>query len=331
MSNKQAIINAIKDMDIEKLEQLLEDDRPYMDVPKALFLEKLKIQFDRCNKNKVTSFDKLISGVCASCNKGCKGYSFVTKDNQALDLFFEEENGEVTDVYLCNKLETEEEVSPKHQMYFSFYEDEKVTFKPSVDFLIKQQKIEDATTEFEQFKDRFVFIEEIGHWKNKHQELIKEFDFPSFFVEKRYLAFKPFRDLCANIRYVIDHLEKHMFAMQALSELDATENEKELVYWLFTYERSYLSDYGFDRLDGWEQSSLITLKEYPSIIIDCSGYIESLKFSFLYSKHHDELIEKYNPTKEHFEKSDGGIVYSLENHLRLHGMYLDILPEEKQN
>lgn len=327
MSNKQIIINAIKEMDIHKLGELLDDNRPYMDVPKSLFLSKLKIQFDRCEKNEITSFDKLVSGVCASCNKGCEGYSFITKDNQALDLFFEEENDEVTDVYLCNKLETEDNISPKHQMYFSFYEDEKVTFKPSVDFLIKKQKIENAITEFEQFKDRFVFIEEIGHWKNKHQELIKEFDFPSFFVEKRYLAFKPFRGLCDNIRYVIDHLEKYKFAMQALSELEATENEKELVYWLLTYDFSYLSDYGFERLDDWEQSGLITLKEYPSIIIDCSGYIESLQFSFIYRKYHDELIEKYNPTKEHFEKSNGSIEYSLENHLRIHEMYLDILPE----
>lgn len=330
-TNKQTIIQAIKEMDIEKLEELLDVNRPYMDVPKALFLEKLKIQFDRCKKNKITSFDKLISGVCASCNKGCKGYSFITKDNQALDLFFEEENGEVTDVYLCNKLETEEKDTPIHQMYFSFYEDEKVTFKPSVDFLIKKQKIEDAIAEFEQFKDRFVFIEEIGYWKNKYKELIEEFDIPFFFVEKKYLVFQPFRDLCDNIRFVIDHLEKHKFAIQALSELEATESERELVYWLFTYEWSHLNEYSFERLDGWEQSGLITLKEYPSIIIDCSGYIESLQFSYLYNKHHEELIEKYNPTKEHFEKSNGGIEYSLESHLRIHEMYLDILPEKDQN
>ena len=329
MSNKQTIIQAIQEMDIQKLEELLEDDRPYMDVPKELFLEKLKIQFDRCKKNEIVSFDKLISGVCASCNKGCKGYSFVTKDNQTLDLFFEEDNGEVTDVYLCNKLETEEKISPKYEMYFDFYEDEKVTFNPSVDFMIKKQKIDNAITEFEQFKDRFVFIEEIGHWKNKHHELIKEFDFPSFFVEKRYLMFQPFRGLCDNIRYVIDHLEKHKFAMQALSELEVTENEKELVYWLFTYEWSHLSDYSFERLEGWEENCLITLKDYPSIVIDCSEYIESLQFSFLYNKHHEDLIKKYEPTKEHFKQSDGGIVYSLENHLRLHGKYLDILPELK--
>ena len=329
MSKKEIIINAIKEMDIEKLEQLLDDNRPYMDVPKSLFLDKLKIQFDKCKKNEVTSFDKLVSGVCASCNKGCKGYSFVTKDNHTLDLFFEEENEEVTDVYLCNKLEVKEKISPNYQMYFNFYEDEKVTFKPSVDFLIKKQNIENAITEFEQFKDRFVFIEEIGYWKNKHLELVNEFAAPFFFREERYLLFEPFSGLCSNLRNVIEHIEKHKFAIQALSELEATENEEELVYWLFTYEWGHLSDYGFERLHGWEQNGLITLKEYPSIIIDCSGYIESLQFSFLYSKHHDDLVEKYNPTKEHFEKSSGGIEYSLESHLRIHGMYLGILPEKK--
>lgn len=329
MSHKQKIINAIKEMDIHKLEQLLDDNRPYMDVPKTLFLDKLKIQFDRCKKNEINSFDKLISGVCASCNKGCKGYSFMTKDNQALDLFFEEENDEVTDVYLCNKLETEEEISPKHQMYFSFYEDEKVTFNPSVDFLIKKQKIDNAITEFEQFKDRFVFIEEIGYWKNKYDELIKQFSYPFFLSEKRYKTFQPFNDLCGNIRYVIDHLEKHKFATQAFLEFEAIENEKELVYWLFTYERNSLSDYGFERIEGWKQNGLITLKMYPSIIIDCSGYIESLQFSYLYEKHHDDLMKKYDPTSEQIQMHGGSVEYSLASFLRLHGLYSDILPENE--
>lgn len=331
MSKKQTIIQAIQEMDIQKLEELLEDDRPYMDVSKSLFLNKLKELFDERKKNEISSFNDIVPGICARCNKGCKGYSFITKDNHVLDLFFEGVDGEVTDIYLCNELETDKQLSPKYQMYFSFYKDEKVAFKPSVDFLIKKQKIEDAIAEFEQFKDRFVFIEEIGYWKNKYKELIEEFDIPFFFVEKKYLVFQPFRDLCDNIRFVIDHLEKHKFAIQALSELEATESERELVYWLFTYEWSHLNEYSFERLDGWEQSGLITLKEYPSIIIDCSGYIESLQFSYLYNKHHEELIEKYNPTKEHFEKSNGGIEYSLESHLRIHEMYLDILPEKDQN
>lgn len=328
MTNKQIIINAIKEMDIIKLYELLDDERSYMDVSKTLFLEKLKTQFDNCKKNEVTSFEKLTSGVCDSCNKGCKAYRFITNDNQTLDLFFEEENDEVTDIYLCNKLDVNDKITPNYQIHFDFYEDEKVAFIPSIDFLINKQKIESALNEFHQFKNNIVSIEDIRFWKMKHAELLNEFDINPF--RKKYLEFKNFEEVIWPINSIVKLLDKKQFAVQALSELEAVENEEELVYWLFTYKRSHLSNYSFKRLKNWEQNGFITFEDYPSITIDCSSCLESLKFSFLYYKYHDELIEKYNPTKEHFEKSNGGIIYSLENHLRIHGIYLDILPEENK-
>ena len=329
MSNKQTIIQAIQEMDIQKLEELLEDDRPYMDVSKSLFLNKLKELFDERRENEISSFNDIVPGICARCNKGCKGYSFITKDNHVLDLFFEGVDGEVTDIYLCNELETDKQLSPKYQMYFSFYKDEKVAFKPSVDFLIKKQKIEEASAEFDEFKNRLVWLEEFGYWKTKYHEVIKSLDFPYIFTQDTYLAFEPFRETCNEIRDLIDHLEKRQFAINALSELKEVESEKELVYWLLTYKKSYLSDYGFVRLDGWEQSGLITLEKYPLMIIDCSEYIESLQFSFLYNKHHDELLKKYDPTSEQIKQYGGSVTYSLTSFLRLHGKYLDILPELK--
>ncbi len=325
MSNKQLIINAIKEMDIKKLELLLDNNRSYMDVPKALFLEKLKQQFDYSKQIEVFSFDKVLLGICNSCNKGCDAYTFLTKDNNALDLFFEEKDGQVSDIYLCKNLKNEKNILPKYKMYFDFYEDEKVTFKPSIDFLIKKQKIELAITELKLFKDKFVSIIELSHWKKKHQELLTVFYFNIF--NKRYKEFLPFEDLTYDIKNVVALLEKHKLSKQAMLEFNLIENEKELVYWLFAYESKHLSNYGFKRLEGWEKSSLIAFENTTSMVIDCSICHESLEFSYLYNKHTTDLLEKYKPTKEHFNQSNGGVLYSLENHLRIHGMYLDILPE----
>ncbi|GGG51870.1 hypothetical protein [Bizionia arctica] len=324
---KQQIIQAIKNFDIQKLEQLLDDNRSYMDVTKELFLKNLKQQFDYKKEYQIFSFKEIIPGTCQTCHKGCIAYTFKTEDNCVLNLFFEETNGEVTDIYLCNNLKHDKKIKPKYSMYFFFYEDEKVNFTPSIEFLIKKQKIEDALTDFKNFNGKTVLIEDIHYWGQKHRELLESLSVLPFMLD--YKQFKPFQDFSLDIKNVIELVEKHEFAKQAISELNTVENEKELVYWLFTYEWTHLSNYGYERLKGWKKSSFITFENTTSIVIDCSSCNESLKFSYLYNKHTYNLIEKYKPTPDHFTNAKKGIEYSLESYLRTHGMYLDILPEEK--
>ncbi|EGV43615.1 hypothetical protein BZARG_2637 [Bizionia argentinensis JUB59] len=327
MTNKQQIISAIKEMNIEKLERLLDDNRSYMDVTKQLFLKTLKQQFDHKKENKIFSFDKIIPGICNTCNKGCAALTFITDDNCALNLFFEENDDRVTDIYLCNDLKHEEKITPRYAMYFEFYEDEKVNFTPSIEFLIKKQKIEYALSDFEKFNNKTILIEDIEYWGTKHRELLESFSTIPFMND--YKQFELFQEFSTDIKQVLALIEKHEFAKQAISEFKTIESEKELVYWLLTYQWSNLSLYGFNRLEGWKESNLITYKNKPSIIIDCSSYPESLEFSYHHGKHEEDLINKYEPTPEHFKIAKKGITYSLESHLRAHGMYLDILPEEK--
>ena len=191
-----------------------------------------------------------------------------------------------------------------------------------------KQKIEEALAEFDQFNGRFVFIEEFGYWKNKYQNLYDEFNLPKLFRNEDYIAFQPFRELCGNIRILINHLENQNIAKLALSELDKVDTEKELVNWLMKNDDKYISDYGIERLKGWEENSNIKIKSYPLMTINASSCKETLRFTQLYNKHYNKLLKKYKLKKMHFKNSDAGFMYPLAIHLRIHGVYLDLLPQD---
>jgi len=55
MQKKKTIIKAITTMNINLLDVLLDDDKPYMDVPKPLFLEQLNLEFNKFKKKELTN------------------------------------------------------------------------------------------------------------------------------------------------------------------------------------------------------------------------------------------------------------------------------------
>ena len=96
MTKKEAIIKYITEMNADMLDILLDDDKSYMDVPKITFIEKLDKIFDRLKDQGISNFSRVMKGHCGgNCNNGCGGYTFLTEDNQSLDLIIEEENEEV--------------------------------------------------------------------------------------------------------------------------------------------------------------------------------------------------------------------------------------------
>ncbi len=314
-------------MDIQKLNQLLDNQRSYMKVSKSLFLESLKREFDSVKKNEIHNFDRIVNGVCNSCNKGGKAYKFITNDNHTLDLFIEEKNGNVTDIYLCNDLKTQEKIAPDYNLYFFFYEDQETDFKPSVNFLIKKQKIDEATAHFLSFQGKTISIQDLIYWKTKFQEATEEFESAGIFDLERYKLTQDFSELCIIVNDVIKNEEQINMAKQAMFEYSNITSEKELVYWLLTYEKQTLWGICYERKIGWEQTGLISFKKFPSISIDCTNYIEALQLTYWHSKHNFEITEKYAPNFTNRKEPRKEIEYSLVAHLRFSNKYLDLLPE----
>lgn len=111
------MIKAIAEMNITLLDVVLDDDRAYMDVSKELFLKKLNNEFEDLKGNGINKFEIIKKGTCASCYKGCGGYTFLTKNNDFLDLLFIENNNEIEDLFLCSEFINEEKLQKNNHIY----------------------------------------------------------------------------------------------------------------------------------------------------------------------------------------------------------------------
>ena len=315
-------------MNISLLDFVLDDERAYMDVPKELFLKKINKEFDWLKKKGITQFSQVVKGYCGDCNKGCGGYTFLTDNKDYLDLLFEEEGNEIQDIYICSKFINEKEIEKEYEVYFSFYEDEKTNFKPSIDILIKKSNIEIAEEDFNQFKNNITDVEDICNWHYNSEKIGNSFD---LFEEFDYKFYKSFGKIKAEISSIYEIVAKYKLAVKAMKEFNSFDlkNEKNLVNWVLKYKNDNISFSSYEKNKNWEQNSLIHLESDPTVIFDCSKYKESLLFSDIYERYYLMLCEKYSPTKKHFEQNGGEVEGSLSTFLYLHGVHLDILVNHK--
>jgi len=324
MTEKQKLILAFKSLDFEALEVLLDDNRSYMDVSKDLFLSTLKQKINEYENLK--SYESVVEGICNHCNKGCKAYRFKAENLPSLPLYFEEKEEKVIDIYLCNALKEDSPDENDWDIYFSFYEEEKVDFKPSVEHLIILQRVEKAVQEFNNLENLgLVPIEEVVHWYNKMKVLANELNLNDPFFSIEYKAYKHIDSLYSEVSNLVHNYNKNHLAQKALDKYHKidTEDEKSLVKWLLENEGNYFFE--LKKTDNWEKTGFLILETYPNLLVDCNGYLDGFILNEIYYNHFGEIMEKYQPTQEHFEQNGGSVECSLESYLKLHNKYLDLL------
>ncbi|MCX6198777.1 MAG: hypothetical protein NTY88_06095 [Bacteroidetes bacterium] len=108
----EAVIYFMAHLDIEMVSSFLDDDRTYQDFPKYLFISKLIKAFEQFEKadDRVLSLHK---GGCAGCSKGCRGFTFLGKQGDYMDILFLMEGDEIKDIYECSNFVNDEEVLNK--------------------------------------------------------------------------------------------------------------------------------------------------------------------------------------------------------------------------
>ena len=106
-NQSEAIPHFIKTMDIEMINTFLDDNLTYQGFEKYIFISKLQDAFEEFknfgNKKFITHI-----GECNSCNKGCKGFSFVgNMTNNYMDIIVESADGKIKDLYKCADFKNE--------------------------------------------------------------------------------------------------------------------------------------------------------------------------------------------------------------------------------
>ena len=106
-NQSEAIIHFIKTMDIEMIDSFLDNDRKYQEFEKYLFISKLQDAFEQFKNFGDTKFIAH-AGECNSCNKGCKGFSFIgNMTNNYMDIIVESADGKIKDLYECANFKNE--------------------------------------------------------------------------------------------------------------------------------------------------------------------------------------------------------------------------------
>jgi hypothetical protein len=331
MTQKQAIIKAITNFDVDMLDVILDQDS-YMNVPKELFLKTLRQKFYYLKTEGSDKFIKVIPGNCNKCFKGRGGYTFLTANQRTLDLLFTEEDGHVTDLFVCSDFNTDE-VLEKDSIYFYFKDDEQINYNPSEDVRNFQNRIEKILRDFKKLENTIVEIDTFRAWLNEYREINDLVDpFSSYkFVESLHHLYK-------SISRVYDLVRHHEFAKVAMKHYKSIDltNKSQVIDWLLQYEDSDLCWYDdFTITENWQETNFILLKNYyyeenvainnyDNIIIDVSPYRIALAFTMQYSTLHQDYMNKYNPTDEMYDKY-GGFSGGLSDYLFAWGAFPDLL------
>ena len=108
----EAVIYFMAHLDIEMVSSFLDDDKTYQDFPKYLFVSKLIKAFEQFEKagDRVLSLHK---GGCAGCSKGCRGFTFLGKQGDYMDILFLMEGDKIKDIYECSNFVNDEEMPNK--------------------------------------------------------------------------------------------------------------------------------------------------------------------------------------------------------------------------
>lgn len=311
-------------LDFEALNSLLDDDRSYMNVSKEMFLNALKNEIDK--EEGLVAYDTVVVGICNSCNKGCAAYKFKADNQLSLNLFFEEEDGDITDIYLCHDLKVGEAESDEFDIYFYFHEEDKVDFTYPVEYLIKLQKIEKAIADFNGLAAKgLVDVEEVVYWYDKQKALAKSLDLDIPFSAYRYKGYLKIASLYAKVSQLAHNYKNINLAKEAMSKYKKIDkkDERNIVKWLLEYEDNYF--FPLKKTDNWEKTGIIILETEINLAVDYSGYFDTLDFDAVFDAHYYTITNKYKPIGfKPAEDEKGGIEYNLKTFLKLHNKYKDL-------
>ena len=324
MSQKEEFILALKGMEFERINNLLDDEKSYMNVSKSLFLNRLQKSIKKSVGFK--NFTAVVTGQCNMCNKGSLAYQFIGNNKATLNLFIQEIDGTIMDIYLCNSIQTTLEPSGISAISFSFFDDEEVDFVPSLSHLILLQKIDRTIDEFNKLAELVLIpFEELEYWYQKNEYLISVLHLNNPFKRPNFKSFEKIIEIFKPIHFLVKNSQDNRKAELALQEYSAfkKDDERSMITWLLKYRNLHF--FTFEKPPKWAKTGFLFLDKNKKLLVDYSEHIACFKFEDLYSNLHSKIVYKYAPTDEQLKKIKKGIVFSLISHLRFQKVYLDLL------
>lgn len=311
MTNKKPqIIQAISEMDILKLEELLDDNKTYQEATKQVFLEKLNEVFE---KFKVKQDTQLISfsGSCnrESCtnNKGCTGLAFVgNASNNAMNLIFNESENNFEDIFKCSEFKTNDEsINPIANYNIDIRNDEKANFYPTPEKFEIIEKCKVAYNEIINANNNVLTNDKITNWLQDNSAL-SDASYNNL-MSVLYRAVGDFTDLYNDLKDIESHIPFEISAFDAMTEFEKIDNSNdyELLNWLLQYENLHTE---LSIIDGsFESDGTINNRYYkrPKLKIDLNEFESIIQFKPNFNDCYLKMYDKYKIfTNEELELLD---------------------------
>ena len=236
----ESLRKAISSMDIEALELILEDDVSYQETTKTIFLNKLNelfLEFKKEDSKLIPYKGKCISEECS--NKNMNGISFVGNNSgRFINLIVDHnENFTISDIFTCHIFCTnnkEKSKEFKREFKITIYENEKVNFSPSKNYLFINNKVVSAINQLKHYQKKAITKNELTIWVNKYEEIYDELLWSPLYSKEQSVFYSAY----GHLKHVLDYFNLEDRALIAFTEFKTinSSSEKELLNWLVKYE-----------------------------------------------------------------------------------------------
>jgi hypothetical protein len=275
-SQKEAFLFYLQKMDIEMIDLILDDKFSYFDVAKDIFINKLK-----SFKSELEALGEIDSILIYQNDTSSNTYYLIVENYELeQELTFKEVENKIVDIN--SHFNSQLKKSCPLALHFGL--DERINFKPTVDYLLQVQQCTNAFKELVNDDDKILDYYIIESWMNKHKSLYHQVK-DNLFMFK----FNDFRNLF-DLLVDLNELIGCSFAAQiAVNEFDDS-NEASIRKWkndhisLFVRHTEYFEGYfmDFEKITYSGRNDIIQLDLFPNIYLLRNDFIYIKKFNDLF-------------------------------------------------
>lgn len=308
-------------MDIDLLRYYLKDKYTYQEATKEVFLDKIERIFEVFRK----AGDKelwMYEGVCAGAdcpNCGKKGYRLVGNHSKNyLNLIFELNGDEITDIYSCSQFKSDIEVPDLgEKSSIDIDRDETANFPKPASYWIRVNAAQGAYNEIVTQPPRKLSFEEIESWLGRYAGLYERLG--GFRLLLRPLKWSPFLFLYYKLNEIAEVVSPNLDKIsQANREYNENWTEQKLIDWVVAYEEIYHigtlemkyflvkdgEDYAFSEFDKYLFAGEVFSEVYSFFKAMCKHYYELLAKYTIYTGDEEDQIAKEDDWKEKIHEYD---------------------------
>ena len=312
MTQKDIVLESIKQMDMNRLQLVLDHRYTYFGATKEMFLNKLNKIFEVYQKkgDNILDMHKAFCP-CKICNlpnrfgftflgnvsRGYMNLVFILKQERIIDIYTCTNMYEKNEIYVCYELEYEHGKPETHEYHsISVAADEKADFIPSSYYLYYISKCDQACAQLNVYRNQVIPVEVIIEWVQKHQNVLNVFVHASRDAEMKYLFcfFESF----------VEELHFREVARQAIDAMtfNPEKDKDELINWLIIYEKL-----------GSVELVLLSMRDFEyvndHILIRTNGYLSFLMrneevgplfhFCDIFNNYYWKLLEDFKNAYPH--------------------------------